>query len=261
MGEKIRSLEQFNQEFSQSVIGIWEKSTFKKQLLAQYPHLKVRYFSSLSSMLNAAEHGEIAGIVGLVDLINARLVQSNLQALFYRLDSPVITLNLSPVIHQKNSKLTEIINKGFQELDINALIDIEERWLNGHSGEYYYRQQAQKITLSEVEQAFITSHQKIKLGIVNNLSPLEFIDEQGDFSGINRDIINLVSDRTGIEFNYVAFDNWQQLYQALLNNEVDMLGGITPTTERENLMAFSESYWQMPWVMFTPTILWPKDKT
>jgi len=259
-GKKVRSLEQLNQEFSQSVIGIWENSTFKKQLLAQYPQLKVRYFSSLSSMLNAAEHGEIAGIVGLVDLINARLVQSNLQALFYRLDSPVITLNLAPVIHQKNSQLTEIINKGFQELDINALISIEDRWLNGYSGEYYYRQQAQKITLSEGEQAFITSHEKIKLGFVNNLSPLEFMDEQGDFSGINRDVINLISDRTGIEFNYVAFDNWQQLYQALLNDEVDMLGGITPTPERENLMAFTESYWQMPWVMLHPQYYGRKTK-
>jgi len=259
-GKKVRSLEQLNQEFSQSVIGIWENSTFKKQLLAQYPQLKVRYFSSLSSMLNAAEHGEIAGIVGLVDLINARLVQSNLQALFYRLDSPVITLNLAPVIHQKNSQLTEIINKGFQELDINALISIEDRWLNGYSGEYYYRQQAQKITLSEGEQAFITSHEKIKLGFVNNLSPLEFMDEQGDFSGINRDVINLISDRTGIEFNYVAFDNWQQLYQALLNDKVDMLGGITPTPERENLMAFTESYWQMPWVMLHPQYYGRKTK-
>jgi diguanylate cyclase (GGDEF)-like protein len=259
-GKKIRSLEQFNQKFSQSVIGIWENSTFKKQLLAQYPQLKVRYFSSLSSMLNAAEQGEIAGIVGLVDLINARLVQSNLQALFYRLDSPVITLKLAPVIHQKNSQLTEIINKGFQELDINALISIEDRWLNGYSGEYYYRQQAQKVTLSEVEQAFITSHEKIKLGFVNNLSPLEFMDEQGDFSGINRDVINLISDRTGIEFNYVAFDNWQQLYQALLSNKVDMLGGITPTAERENLMAFTESYWQMPWVMLHPQYYGRKTK-
>jgi len=259
-GKNIRSLDQFNQEFSHNYIGIWKNSTFKKQLLTQYPQLKVRYFSSLSTMLNAAEQGEISGIVGLVDLINASLVQSNLQTLFYRLDSPVITLKLSPVIHQKNYKLTEIINKGFQELDINALIQIEDRWLNGHSAEYYYKQQAKKVTLSDEEQTFIASHKKIKLGIVSNLSPLEFIDEQGDFSGINRDIIDLVSNRTGLEFDYVAFDSWQQLYQALLSNEVDMLGGITPTPERENLMVFTESYWQMPWVMLHPQYYGRKTK-
>jgi diguanylate cyclase (GGDEF)-like protein len=259
-GKKIRSLDQFNREFSQSYIGIWENSTFKQQLLTQYPQLKVRYFSSLSTMLNAAEHGDISGVVGLVDLINASLVQNNLQTLFYRLDSPVITLKLSPVIHQKNHKLTEIINKGFHELDLNALIDIEDRWLNGHSAEYYYKQQAKKVTLSDSEQTFIESHEKVKFGIVTNLSPLEFIDKQGDFSGINRDIIDLISHRTGLNFNYVAFDNWQQLYQALLSNEVDMIGGITPTPEREKLMAFTESYWQMPWVMLHPQYYGRKTK-
>eukprot|EP00487_Bulimina_marginata_P009592 TRINITY_DN4074_c0_g1_i1.p1 TRINITY_DN4074_c0_g1~~TRINITY_DN4074_c0_g1_i1.p1 ORF type:complete len:146 (-),score=54.42 TRINITY_DN4074_c0_g1_i1:3-440(-) len=68
------SLEQFNQQFTGGVIGIWQDSTFKEQLIAKYPALNVRYFSSLSAMLNAAERDEISGIAGLVDLINARLV-------------------------------------------------------------------------------------------------------------------------------------------------------------------------------------------
>lgn len=251
-GKKIHSLEQFAQHFSQAIIGIWQGATFKEQFIAQYPQINIRYFSSLSTMLNAADQGEISGIVGLVDLINAKLVQSNLQALFYRLDSPVITLNLSPVIHKKNTKLMQIINKGFNELDINSLIQIEARWLNGNTGEYYYKKQAQKISLHNDELAFLASRGKINLGIVKNLSPVEFIDEQGDFSGINSDIINLISDRTGVDFNYVVFDSWQKLYKALLTNKIDMLGSITPTAEREKLVLFTESYWQMPWVMVHP---------
>ena len=254
------SLEQFNQQFTGGVIGIWQDSTFKEQLIAKYPALNVRYFSSLSAMLNAAERDEISGIAGLVDLINARLVQSNLQTLFYRLESPMLTLKLSPVSHHENSKLVEIINRGFTELDINSLIKIEDRWLNGNAGEHYYKKQAQKIILSEADKAFLSSHGKINLGVIKNLSPIEFIDEQGEFSGINRDITNLISDSTGIEFNYVPFDNWQKLYTALLDNKIDMLGSITPTTEREKLLIFTESYWQMPWVMVHPQYYGRKTK-
>lgn len=259
-GNSIHSLEQFSQQFSDKVIGVWHNSTFKEQLLVQYPQLNVRYFNSLSAMLSAAEEGEIAGIVGLVDLINAKLVQSNLQALFYRLASPVITLKLSPVIHHENNKLIDIINQGFNELDINSLMNIEGRWLNGNSSEYYYKKQAQQIRLTEAEKVYLSSHEKIKFGLIKNLSPVEFIDDNGTFSGVNRDIINLISDRTGIEFDYKVFDNWQQLYQALLNNEVDVLGSITPTQERENLMLFTESYWQMPWVMLHPLYYGRKTK-
>ena len=259
-GNRIHSLEQFSQQYSQHVIGIWQGSTFKEQFIAQYPQINIRYFSSLSTMLNAAEQGEISGFVGLVDLINARLVQSNLQAFFYRLDSPVITLNLSPVIHQQNHKLLQIINNGFSELDINTLIQIEDRWLNGNTGEYYYKSKAQKITLTEEETTFLAAREKINLGIVKQLSPIEFINEQGDFSGINRDVINLIKDRTSIDFNYVAFDTWQQLYDALLTDKIDMLGSITPTPERKKLMLFSQSYWLMPWVMVHPQYYGRKTK-
>ena len=259
-GNKIHSLEQFTQKFSQHVIGIWKNSTYQEQLLAQYPQLNVRYFSSLSAMLFALEKGDIAGVVGLVDLVNAKLVQGNLQALFYRLASPIITLKLSPIVHQKNNKLIDIINQGFDDLDINTLIKIEGRWLNGNTSEHYYKNKAKKIELSEEEIAYLATRRNIKVGLVNNLSPVEFIDENGTFSGINRDILNLISDRTGIEFDYVAFDTWQKLYQALLSEEVDMLGSITPTPERENLILFSESYWQMPWVMLHPLYSGRKTK-
>ncbi|WP_082606516.1 MULTISPECIES: transporter substrate-binding domain-containing protein [Colwellia] len=259
-GKKIHSLEQFSKNFSQGIIGIWQDASFKEQFIAQYPQINIRYFSSLSTMLNAADQGEISAIVGLVDIINAKLVQSNLQALFYRLDSPVITLNLSPLIHQQNTKLMQIINKGFNELDINSLIQIEARWLNGNTGEYYYKKQAQKISLHDDELAFLASRGKINLGIIKQLSPIEFIDELGDFAGINRDIINLISDRTSIEFNYVAFDSWQQLYKALLANEIDMLGSITPIPEREKVLLFTDSYWQMPWVMVHPQYYGRKNK-
>jgi diguanylate cyclase (GGDEF)-like protein len=259
-GEEIKSLEQFTLQFKNDFIGIWQGSTFKSEFAAQNPQLNIRSFSSLNNMLQAAERGDIAGIVGLVDLINAKLVQSNLQALFYRLEDPVITLNLSPVIHDVNSKLSEIIDDGFNELDIKKLIQIEDRWLNGNTGEYYYKNQAQKITLDESELTFLATHKQIKLGVVKDLSPVEFIDDKGEFSGINRDIINLIQDRTNIQFDYVAFDSWQALYSALLSNEIDMLASITPTPEREKEMLFTHSYWQMPWVMLHPQYYGRKTK-
>ena len=251
-GEKVTSLAQFTQDFSQHVIGVWGNSTLIEQLLVQYPKLNIRYFTSHSAILNAAEKGDISAILGLVDLINAKLVQSNLQTLFYRLDNPVINSMLSPVVHHKNTQLMKIINEGFNKLDINNLIEIEDRWLNGNTGEYYYKQLAQKAVLTEAENEFLSSHEKINVGILNNLSPVEFIDEQGDFSGINRDVFNLLSDRTGIQFNYIAFDTWLPLYNALINNEIDMLGGITPTPEREKIMLFTDDYWNKPWVIVHP---------
>ncbi|MCP4322664.1 MAG: transporter substrate-binding domain-containing protein, partial [Alteromonadales bacterium] len=38
-GKKLKTLEQFNQHFKKHVIGVWQNSTYKEELLAQYPEL------------------------------------------------------------------------------------------------------------------------------------------------------------------------------------------------------------------------------
>jgi diguanylate cyclase (GGDEF)-like protein len=259
-GQELVSLPQFNKMFGRHYLGVLAQSTLSMPLLKQYPKLKLRYFNSFTAMLTAVENNEISGMIGIVDLINEKLVQNNLQSLFYELSTPLMSVDLAPVIHKQNKKLTEIINKGFKELDIKKLAAIEARWLHGNSSEHFYKQLAQKINLSEADKAFINSHGDIRLGIVNDLPPVEFINAEGKFSGINHDILSLISSRTDLNFKTIAFDSWQLLYQAMLNNEIDMLASITPTEERRKQALFSQSYWQMPWVMVHPQYAGRKTK-
>ncbi len=251
-GGNILSLAQLSQEVDHHSLGLWHLSTLKKQLIAQFPKLNIHYFNSATTMLMAAERGEISGFFGLSNIVNARLVERNLQNSFYSLNEPVISISISPVIHVQNKKLLQIINDGFSQLDINDLIKIEEKWLNGNSNETYYKKQARNVSLNEAEEAFINTHKKINLGIVKNLSPIEFLSVEGRFSGINQEIIKLISDRTGLEFNVIAFDNWLALYNALLNNEIDVLANILATEKREKQMLFTNSYWKMAWVIIHP---------
>ncbi len=246
----IESLSSFTQQSKEHLIGIWQDSPFKAQLLEQYPNLNYRVYASSDEMLKAAERNEISAMISLVDLMDAKLVQANLQSSFYRLDKPVFTVSLSPLVHQANKELLNLINQTFTELDIEQLVKLEERWLT--STDRYYKKLAQKITLTAEEQAFLQAKSSIRVGMVNDLSPVEFINDDGEFAGINRDILDLIAQRTGLNFTYRGYDTWQQLFQALLNEEIDLLGSITPTDKRKEQMRFSESYWRMPWVIMHP---------
>ena len=259
-GQELVSLPQFNEMFGHHSLGVLAQSTLSKPLLKQYPKLKLRYFNSITAMLTALENSEISGMIGLIDLINEKLVQNNLQSLFYTFSTPLISVDLAPVIHKENKKLTEIINKGFQELDIKKLASIEARWLHGNTSEHYYKRLAQKINLSDADRDFVDTHREVRLGIVDDLPPVEFINEEGKFAGINHDILSLISSRTDLNFNAIAFQTWQQLYQAMLNDEIDMLASITPTDDRSKQVLFSKSYWQMPWVMVHPQYAGRKTK-
>ncbi len=254
----ITSLKQFENNTNEYLVGIWNYSPFKEQLLTQFPDLNVRFFSSINEMLKAADRNEISAMISLVDLMNAKLVQSNLQSSFYRLAEPSFTVELSPLVSQDNPKMLETINAGFAELDIEQLITIESRWVNG--GKHFYKSQANKIKLTEQEQRFLKKNNPVRMGVLKDLSPVEFVNEHGEFSGINRDIIELVSERTGLHFQYIYYENWQQVYQAIIDNNIDLISSVTMTKKRQEEILFTDSYWSMPWVIMHPHHLGKQTK-
>lgn len=246
----IDSLLPFTKQNNDHVIGIWKDSPIKKQLLAQYPTLNYQVYASSDDMLKAAERNEISAMISLVDLMDAKLVQTNLQSSFYRLAAPMFSVKLSPLVHSENAQLLALINQTFAELDMEQLVKLEERWLT--NTDRYYKKLARKASLSAAEQSYLKENPSIRVGIVNDLSPVEFVNDKGEFEGINRDILDLIVERTSLSFDYRSYDTWQQLFQAMLNEEIDMLGSITPTDKRKEQMLFSESYWRMPWVIMHP---------
>jgi diguanylate cyclase (GGDEF)-like protein len=209
-------------------------------------------------MFEAAEYNEISAMIGLTDLMNARLVQNHLQAIFSPLAESVYQVALSPLIHHSNEKLVKMVNDGFTSIDIQDLIRIEERWLN--EGDHYYQRLVKKVALTKEERDFVNQEKAIRVGMVTDLSPMEFVNKAGKFDGINRDVLDVISQRSDLQFEYVGFDSWQQLYQAMLSEEIDILSGITPTEQRKEHLLFSDSYWQMPWVIIHPQYLGKQTK-
>jgi len=235
---------------NKGVVGILNKAPFKKELLERYPKVNLRFFTTISAMLKASELGEIDAMISLVDMMNVRLIQENLQALFYRLDFPLFTVELSSLIDKNNPKLLAMVKEGFEQIELSELVHLEERWLSDEQS--YYQSLLEKVNLNEQEESFIKKDNEIKVGVLKSLEPISFFNEQGQFEGIDRDMLNLISLRTGLHFVYQSYDSWYQLYQGIINGEIDMLTNITPTETRRKKLLFSNSYWQTPWVILHP---------
>jgi len=233
-----------------NIVGVWQQAPFKKELLKRYPNLNVKYFTTIDAMLKAAELDEIDAMISLVDMMNVRLTQRNLQSSFYLIDFPVFTIKLSSLINKNNPQLISMVKEGFEQIELSELVHLEERWLSDEQS--YYRSLLEKVTLNEQEESYIKENSEIKVGVLNSLAPTAFVNEQGQFDGIDRDVLDLISLRTGLHFLYQSYDSWHQLYQSMLDGEVDMLTSITPTEMRRTELLFTNSYWHTPWVIFHP---------
>ncbi|WDE10140.1 transporter substrate-binding domain-containing protein [Thalassomonas haliotis] len=232
-------------------VGIFKTAPYHQEVAQQYPGLKLVYYTNHSEMINDGEAGLLDAMVSEVENMRVKLVKANLQSSFYLLDQPVFQSKISSMVSNDNEKLVEIIRDGFAHIPLTELIALEKKWLSQQRYPYF-EQLKYQVKLNNTEQQWLSQNPVVKVGMVKKWPPMEFVDKQGEFSGINRDVLNLIGERAGIQFDYVAFDNWQLLYQALLDKKVDMVASAKSSEQRKAQLLFSQSYWQMPWVILHP---------
>lgn len=81
------------------------------------------------------------------------------------------------------------------------------------------------VELSASEISYIEENPVIRVGYHRNLIPLSF-EKNEEFSGLARDICNLISEKSGLTMEYYGYDNAVELVEALKDGEVDFAAGI-----------------------------------
>ncbi len=83
------------------------------------------------------------------------------------------------------------------------------------------------IELSEEEQAYLDRSGEIVIGCPIQDYPLLFQDEKtGQLEGITIDILNMISEETGLTFRYEALPSGNITYQDLQQLQIDMVAGV-----------------------------------
>lgn len=84
------------------------------------------------------------------------------------------------------------------------------------------------------------SKNKVKIRVAgdNNFAPYEFIDENGNYSGYNVDIMKAIESAMDVEIEVIPM-KWEDAINALEKGEVDAIQGMSKTEERSSRYAFT----------------------
>lgn len=111
--------------------------------------------------------------------------------------------------------------------------------------------------LTPEERQWLNEHDgKIRLAPSPNWEPLEFFDENGEYSGLVADYMHLIEERLGFRFNVVKIDTWENVLTLARNREVDVLSVAHPTRERTEFLD-----WTPPLLTLSNTIIVKKSVT
>ncbi len=150
---------------------------------------------------------------------------------------------------KENKHLLDLVNKGFDAISDVELVKIETQWIPDPE-KRYYNSTEKKLHLTLAEQAFVKSHSTLKFGVIANFPPF-FFYEANTYKGIHIDILRLITQRTGIQFESIPLPP-SELDVKIKNHDIDMLVTITDS-DRKNYVNFSNPFMDYHSVIITRT--------
>jgi PAS domain S-box-containing protein len=107
------------------------------------------------------------------------------------------------------------------------------------------------VALTPEEHAWLQEHPVIQLAPDPDFRPIEYFDETGAYRGAAADIVRLLEARLGIRLTIVHLKNWDEVMDRFQRHEVDLLGAIVRTPNRETFALFTDTLVSVPGGIFT----------
>ena len=101
---------------------------------------------------------------------------------------------------------------------------------------------APAVELTPEEAAWLAQHHVVRIGAESNYAPYEFQDSKGRFIGVVADYLELIKQRLGLEFEVYQLLDFPAVESKLRSHELDAVLALTPTSEREQFLAFTKPY-------------------
>src|SRR5690606_26179405 len=86
-------------------------------------------------------------------------------------------------------------------------------------------QQPEPFTLTDEERAWIAEHPVIRVGVLRDVAPMEYM-EDGKLNGLSSEYLDYLTRKTGLTFIHVPAGGIQERLELLLNKQVDLIAGL-----------------------------------
>ncbi|OGO79968.1 MAG: hypothetical protein A2203_13225, partial [Chromatiales bacterium RIFOXYA1_FULL_46_5] len=231
-----------------ATLGLLHTAGFCSQLRQQFPDAQIKVFTTVDQMIEAVLKNQLTGFLASDVIVHSRLSQNSSKDVFkvfpgIRYESAVYSL-----IRTDDKELYQTIQQGFSQISLDEMIEIENRWLDKETGGYYQTFR-DKVPLTVAERQWLNQHQQIRVGVMSDWRPVEFVDENGEAQGITSDVLKLLNQRLDIQLVPQPYSDWELLLQDYKAGKLQMVANISDLPERRSFSAFSMDYWTLQWIM------------
>ncbi|WP_233080059.1 transporter substrate-binding domain-containing protein [Rheinheimera soli] len=236
------------QQLKDATLGLLHTASFGPQVQQQFPDAKLKVFDTVDQMIEAVLSKQLTGFLASDVIVRSRLLQNSSQNSLkvfpgIRYESAVYSLTRA-----ENEELYQTIQQGFSQISLDEMVAIENRWLDKEAGGYFQTFR-DKVPLTDAERQWLNQHQQIRVGVMSDWRPVEFVDEKGEAQGITSDILKLLNQRLDVQFVPQPYSDWAMLLKDFKAGKLQMVANISDLPERRSFSNFSLDYWTLQWIM------------
>lgn len=231
------------EELAQFSVGVQENSSHHGWMREQTTITPILYPTAQEAML-ALSNGEIDTVVGNLAASSYTIRQlnlKNLQIAFPVSGGPQI---LAFAIRKDWPEMVSILNKTLKAIPKKTALTIRRNWISLESSSG----RSAKVSLSPEEKAWLRNHRQITVATMDGWPPLSFIESDGTPIGIDVDILNLLTERAGLQVKIIP-GQFADNIEAVKEKNIDALMDVTPKPEREEFLNFTSPYMDIPHVI------------
>ncbi len=219
----------------------------EEQLRQLFPQARVQVYPSPLNALGAVAFGQADMFLG--NSLGARYLLhkdylTHLQ-LFPTdlLESGHYGFALTPA----NLRLKSLLDRALESVPEPTRQAILRRWSAGVVSLVGQR----PLQLSPAERNWMLEHPRVTVAIDEQFLPVSYLDDQGAFRGISADLLELISQRTGLMFDIVKGGGFNEMVGQLQLDQVDMLAALPFSPRRQEQVSFSRAYLSNSLVLVT----------
>ncbi len=146
-----------------------------------------------------------------------------------------------------NQSLINSINEILKNIPLRNAVQIAEAW----GLDYQSVVKNHPLDLSEAEARWLEQHRDITVNYDPTHLPFTFLDGKQRVAGLSVDLLNLISQRTGIRFHYNEMHGLSAMRDALVNQRDSLIVVSDGASKQSPHIQYTRSYVYSPWVVMT----------
>ncbi|MCK5445908.1 MAG: transporter substrate-binding domain-containing protein, partial [Rhodospirillaceae bacterium] len=191
---------------------------------------------------------EIDALVHEIPTIEADINRFSLHGDVVRGDAVLFSNEVFAGVLKDNQDLLEQIKAGFAAIPYAELAALDARWLANPIDRFYHMDEI-RVRLTPQEEAWLDENPVQRFAVTEFIAPVDIIDEGGNYTGLNSDLIALLNKKLGTNIVPEFYADWSKLVEDTLAGKVDGAFSFSKTAQRAEHVTYTKAY------AFDPIIL------